>query len=111
MCPASSVARRQPKDHPQPESHLAMPRLASLPFRVFRAFRGFVFFLLPAIAVAADKPAAKITYDDHLMPLLREKCFGCHNPDKVSGGLNLTSYSALMQGGSSGEVIAPGDLD
>jgi hypothetical protein len=84
-----------------------------LPFRVLRDFRGSVFllFLLPAFSWAADKPPAKLTYDDHLLPLLREKCFGCHNPDKTSGGLNLTSYSSLMQGGSSGEVIAPGDPD
>jgi len=84
---------------------------ASVHFRVLRAIRGLLIVLLPALASAADKPPAKITYDDHLLPLLREKCFGCHNPDKISGGLNLTSYTTLMQGGSSGEVIAPGDPD
>ena len=55
------------------------------------------------------KEAPKVTYDDHLKPLLRQKCFACHNPDKKSGDLNLTSYTTLMAGGGSGAVIEAGD--
>jgi hypothetical protein len=59
------------------------------------------------------KPAAKerITYDDHVAPILRRKCFGCHNPDKKKGGLALNTYTLAMAGGSSGNVIKPGDAD
>src|SRR5439155_20428776 len=56
---------------------------------------------------AAD--AKKVTYADHVLPILRDKCFGCHDPDKVKGGLNVANYTTLMQGGSSGAVIKPGD--
>lgn len=35
----------------------------------------------------------KLTYDDHIRPLLENKCFSCHNPDKKKGGLELTSYA------------------
>jgi hypothetical protein len=59
---------------------------------------------------AADK-AAKTTYDEHVVPILREKCFGCHNPDRKSGGLRLNTYTNIMGGGASGEVIKPGDPD
>jgi hypothetical protein len=36
---------------------------------------------------------------------------GCHNQDKARGGLVVSSYTALMSGGSSGEVVKPGDPD
>jgi hypothetical protein len=55
------------------------------------------------------KPAAKVTYDDQVAPIIREKCAACHNQDKKSGGLILTDYTNVMQGGSSGKVIEPGD--
>ncbi|NOX54511.1 MAG: hypothetical protein GXP27_08740, partial [Planctomycetes bacterium] len=62
---------------------------------------------------SAKKPAAKkkITYEEHVKPILREKCFSCHNPDKKSNDLDLTSYATLMEGGASGEVIEPGSAD
>src|SRR5262245_50429431 len=61
---------------------------------------------------AADpKKAAKVNYDEHVKPLLAEKCFACHNPDKKSGGLVLNSYTQLMQGSSSGVIAKPGDPD
>jgi hypothetical protein len=82
----------------------------------------FRFWMLSSVAVAgfmglvesrctAADPAKKTTYDDHVVPVLREKCFACHNADKKSGGLTLNNYTALMEGGSSGKVVAPGDPD
>src|SRR5687767_7375766 len=60
------------------------------------------------------KPAApampKITYDDHVRPVLREHCFSCHSADKQESGLALDTYQKVMAGGSSGEVVVPGDL-
>jgi len=61
---------------------------------------------------AADaKKASKITFDEHVLPILRENCLGCHNQDKSRGGLVVSNYTTLMTGGSSGEVIKPGDPD
>ncbi len=51
----------------------------------------------------------KLTYDDHIRPLLENKCFSCHNPDKKKGGLELTSYAGLMNGGSGGAVVDAGN--
>ena len=51
----------------------------------------------------------KLTYDDHIRPLLENKCFSCHNPDKKKGGLEMTSYSGLMNGGSGGAVVDAGN--
>lgn len=61
--------------------------------------------LLSVCAQAQDK----LTYDDHIRPLLENKCFSCHNPDKKKGGLELTSYAGLLDGGSGGAVIDPGN--
>jgi hypothetical protein len=62
-------------------------------------------------AAADPKKPAKITYDDNVLPLLREKCIACHGPDKKSSGLQLHNYQAVMQGGSGGVVVKPGDPD
>jgi WD40 repeat protein len=64
--------------------------------------------LLTATARAADQPP---TFEEHVLPVFREKCCSCHNADKKKGGLDLTSWGQTMAGGSSGEVIAPGDPD
>ncbi len=60
--------------------------------------------------LAADAPP-QITYDDHILPIFRQKCLSCHNLDKKRGDLDLGNYTSLMQGGSSGEVVVPGDSD
>jgi hypothetical protein len=61
---------------------------------------------------AGDKPAEKITYDQHVLPLLREKCGACHNANDKKGDLVLDNFGAAMRGGASGEVIrTDGDAD
>jgi hypothetical protein len=64
--------------------------------------------LTARVAAAADAPP---TFDSDVLPILREKCCSCHNADKKTGGLDLTSHGQAMAGGSSGEVIAAGDPD
>ena len=63
---------------------------------------------LVSVAVPAQENE-KLTYDDHIRPLLENKCFSCHNPDKKKGGLELTSYAGLMNGGSGGAVVDAGN--
>ncbi len=72
----------------------------------------FVAFAL-TVAVRADAPkaSAKITYDDNVLPLLKEKCVGCHNQDKKRGGVVLNNFTKVMEGGSSGVIVKPGDPD
>ncbi len=56
--------------------------------------------------MAADE---KVNFQDHVRPIFEGACNNCHNPDKKRGGLDLTSYAALMAGGSSGEIAVSGD--
>ena len=66
----------------------------------------FVVLLGVTLIVHAEN---KITFDEHIQPIFREKCAACHNLDKKSGDLDVTNYTNLMLGGGSGEVIEPGD--
>ncbi len=66
--------------------------------------------LLGSLAVAADLPE-KVTYDDHIQAIFRERCLACHDQDGKSGDLALDSYAATIAGGASGEVVAGGAAD
>jgi uncharacterized membrane protein len=46
----------------------------------------------------------------HLVqPILNEKCVSCHNSDKQKGGLLMTSFSAIVDGGETGKTLINGD--
>ncbi|MCB1211822.1 MAG: hypothetical protein KDK97_21055, partial [Verrucomicrobiales bacterium] len=62
-------------------------------------------------AVASAQSAEKVTYEDHVRPLLENKCFSCHSPDKKKGDLDLTSFGALMTGGGGGAIVDAGNSD
>jgi len=63
----------------------------------------------PAPTPTAGPPPAKPTYDANIGPLVAQECSACHNSTTLAGGLDMTSFSALMQGGKDGAVIVPGD--
>ncbi len=69
--------------------------------------------LFSAMTFAEEaKPAEKITYEQHVLPLLREKCGSCHNANDKKGDLVLDNFGAMMRGGASGTVVATdGDAD
>src|SRR5437763_3050318 len=65
-------------------------------------------FLLPsALCLAQDK----VTYQDHLLPVLRNNCLSCHNPEKKKAGLDLSTYQSALTGSDNGKVFEPGDPD
>jgi hypothetical protein len=59
--------------------------------------------------VTTAEEAAKVTFVDQALPILRQRCGSCHNADKKTGGLDVTTFAGIMAGGGSGEVITPGD--
>ena len=61
--------------------------------------------------LAADPPKEKVTYEQNVAAVFRNRCGSCHNPDKQKGGLNLDNYGSAMQGGGSGKVIEPGNAE
>ncbi|HET6572161.1 MAG TPA: c-type cytochrome domain-containing protein, partial [Fimbriiglobus sp.] len=69
-----------------------------------------VLVLLAGVGTAPADPK-KPTYTDDVLPVLRQHCLGCHGNDKQRASLNLASFATVMQGGSSGAVLVPGDPD
>ena len=49
---------------------------------------------------------AEVDYNSEIQPIFNARCTGCHG---ASGGLNLSSYDNLMNGGNSGDVVIPYD--
>jgi len=63
-------------------------------------------FSVAAAVQAADK--TPVSYKD-IVPILRANCQGCHKPDKSKGGLDSSTYSALLKGGKHGVAVKAGD--
>ena len=53
-----------------------------------------------------EQPPEDVSYADDVFPVFRNECLICHG---TAGGLDMTTYDALMQGGQSGPVIVSGD--
>ena len=77
------------------------PRTRGFPSRVFASS------LLILSAAAEDK----VTYQDHILPLVEANCSKCHNADKKKADLDLTSYQGALKGSGSGAVLVSGNLD
>ena len=73
--------------------------------------------LMHVATTSGDEPAAeknatpKITYDEHIAPLLKRRCSSCHSADRTEADLDVTNFVMLMQGGGSGAVIELGSAD
>ena len=50
------------------------------------------------------------TYESYVLTLVSTKCAACHG-DLASGGLNMLTYTGLMEGSANGPVIVPGDSE
>jgi dipeptidyl aminopeptidase/acylaminoacyl peptidase/mono/diheme cytochrome c family protein len=50
----------------------------------------------------------RVTYDDDVKAVFRQRCFGCHSAGEMRAGLNLETYAGVMKGGGSGDIVKPG---
>ena len=73
-----------------------------------------------SIAVAVALPPAsrlarrtrRSTTRTTSLPIFRNSCLGCHNPDKKKAGLDLSArWQTAITGSNNGQVINPGDPD
>ncbi|HEX4146778.1 MAG TPA: PSD1 and planctomycete cytochrome C domain-containing protein [Pirellulales bacterium] len=73
-----------------------------------------VLALISAEIARADSPRAEGIefFENEIRPLLARNCFECHGEnEKPSGGVRLDSRAAILRGGESGPVVAPGKPD
>lgn len=62
-----------------------------------------------AMAESKETKAPKITFINDIQPIFEERCGRCHNDDRRRGGLSLANFNHALEGGSSGQVIEPGN--
>jgi hypothetical protein len=65
----------------------------------------------PASAPGATQPppAAALTWEIGISELLRAKCGACHGATTKLGGLDTSSFRALLAGGQGGPAVVPGE--
>ncbi|MDZ7757745.1 DUF2231 domain-containing protein [Rhodohalobacter sp.] len=50
------------------------------------------------------RPEEAYLFNDIVQPILHNHCGSCHNPQKRKGGLDLSTFSSIMDGGDSGPL-------
>jgi WD40 repeat protein len=53
----------------------------------------------------------EVSYYQDIVPILKQSCTECHNPNKAKGKLDLTTYEGFLSGGKSGAGFVAGDPD
>lgn len=64
--------------------------------------------LFAAVSFSAARADELPNYEDDIKPLFRSHCLKCHNADDAEADLDLSSFGAVMKGGSSGVVVQAG---
>ena len=64
-----------------------------------------------ASAASNDSAAPSDAFSDHVLPILRARCFECHNSKKRAGKLNLETPLGVVRGGESGRIVSAGQPD
>jgi mono/diheme cytochrome c family protein len=55
--------------------------------------------------------AASLTYSGRVKSIFEENCQTCHNPQKLRGDWDSTSYQSVMTSGDNAPVIIPGNVE
>lgn len=87
-----------------------------MPFSVPRTLRaGCGIALITAIlctpVARAGEPGPDTAefFESQVRPVLADRCFKCHGPEKQKAGLRLDSRAAMVTGGDAGAVLLEGD--
>ena len=76
---------------------------------MFRQFLAIALLVSITASISAqDKKEARVTWDDNVAAIMKQRCVTCHNVNKKSSGLDLSTYTNIMLGGASGDVIELG---
>lgn len=58
----------------------------------------------------ADAAAAEpLVYENVIAPMMEEKCWKCHNEEKIKGKFRMDTYELLVKGGKEGPGLVAGD--
>lgn len=62
--------------------------------------------LVPASLTAAEKP---VSWWRDVTPIFKRSCNGCHNPNKLKGEVDTSTFAGLMKPGKEGPNFVAGD--
>lgn len=66
---------------------------------------GYLYSTTDSKKVVITNVEQAMVYQDIVQPIFDAKCTGCHNPNKVKGGLIMTTKEQLLNGGDSGSLL------
>ncbi|MEX0741728.1 MAG: c-type cytochrome domain-containing protein, partial [Phycisphaeraceae bacterium] len=64
-----------------------------------------VVFASPALAQDA------VDFDTQILPILQDRCYECHGPERQRGEYRLDSLQGMLKGGEMGTSLEPGNAD
>jgi hypothetical protein len=68
--------------------------------------------LAPLARAQAAKASEKVTYEQHVQPIVTQRCGRCHDEEKMKAGFVATTYAGVLAGSSgSGAVVVAGEPD
>ena len=80
--------------------------------RAAGAFCLFAFFLPGVGGFALEEKEVvapgKATFHEHIVPILKRSCLGCHGGRKPKGKYSMESLEQLLAGSERGRTIVPG---
>lgn len=62
-------------------------------------------------SIASAENESKVLYKEVVAPVLEAKCASCHGEEKQKGDLRVDTIAAMIEGGSEGASLVPGDPD
>ncbi|MCU1258497.1 MAG: hypothetical protein JWO80_1382, partial [Bryobacterales bacterium] len=72
------------------------------------SFRLTSLLLLGGIHMSGQGANQLVDYQRQIHPIIAAKCLSCHSQERRSGGLSLTTWQEVLDGGRSGATIKPG---
>ncbi len=92
---------------------LAYPKKQSsrLGGRAGRVSSSLLMVFVLELNLSSSRAQDKVTFQEHILPLVEANCSKCHNSDKKKADLDLTSYGGALKGSGSGVVLVSGNPD
>src|SRR5262245_20458833 len=70
-----------------------------------------VLIAAPHAPAQEKKAAEKVTYEQHVQPIVTQRCGRCHDEEKMKSGFVATTYAGVIAGSSGGAVVVAGEPD
>ena len=71
-------------------------------------FRRILYLSIAMSLLHSVASAESPNFQQHILPIFKKHCVGCHNVDESEAGLDLSSSKATMAGSSGGSVLKAG---